>query len=580
MSITIKGTIASPGIKLGRAHIYKGNRIVVPQYELPDDQIEDEIDRFNAALEETKKDIKKIEIQMSKNLSKDLANIFSSHLMVLEDPLIVEQAVETLKKEKRNIEWILNDITLELIKGFSTIDDEYMKERMIDLSDINKRLISKLMKKDAPTLANIDIDVIIFSTDLTPSDTAIMNKERIQAFVTDRGGSTSHTAILARALKIPAIVGCIDVTSRVNEGDYVIIDAIRGSVIIDPTEQEINEYKLHLEEQKRLDDLLSELTHLPSITTDDVPVSIYGNMELPEEMNVIRDHGAQGIGLYRSEFLFIDKSISDEENQFNEYKAVLEFFNPEPVTIRTLDIGGDKDHAFTNNIKEKNPALGCRAIRFCFENMDLFKTQLRAILRASKYGNAKLMFPMISTVDEIIKARKVLREVMSDLKKKKIPFNKNIPVGIMIEVPSAVINADLLAKYSDFFSIGTNDLVQYTLAVDRINETIASLYNPLNISILRMLMQVVKTSEKFSIPLSICGEMAGEPKYTMLLMGLGFREFSMSSTFIHQIKRIVRSVTIKECENLTDKLMKLETTEEIEDKLLSVMAKRFPKIFI
>ncbi len=579
MSITVKGTIASPGIRMGKAHIYKGNNLTIPKYTIQDNQVENEISRFITALAETSRDIKKIEQQISTKLSKDMANIFTSHLMVLEDPLIKEKAIETVQKEKRNIEWVLNDIALELLKGFGSIEDDYLKERMVDLTDINKRLIGKLLKSDSPTLSDLDSDVIVFSSDLTPSDTAMMNKKHVLAFVTDKGGRTSHTAIMARALEIPAIVGTINVTGQVSEGVLVIVDAIHGKVIIDPTETEITDYRLHLEELKRIENFLSEFTHLPSVTHDDVEVSIFGNIEFPEEMNIIKNHGAAGIGLFRSEFLFIGKEISDEETQFNEYKSVIEFFNPLPVTIRTLDIGGDKVHAY-NYIKEKNPALGCRAIRFCLENPELFKSQLRAILRASYYGNAKLMFPMISTVEELLTAKNFVYEIMDELKSEKIPFNKNIPIGIMIEVPSAAINADRLAKYSDFFSIGTNDLVQYTLAVDRINEKIAYLYNPLNSAVLRLLKNIVDVSRKNSIPLSICGEIAGEPKYTMLLLGIGFRSLSMSPTFIDQIKRIIRSVKIKECEALSKEVIQLETTDKIEEKLLSVMSKKFPNILI
>jgi phosphotransferase system enzyme I (PtsI) len=579
MSITVKGTVASPGIRMSKAHIYKGDNIVIPKYSIQDSQVENEIFRFKTAIRETSEDIKKIEQQMAVKLSKDMASIFSSHLMVLEDPLIKEKAIETVKKEKRNIEWVLNDIAVELLNGFSAIEDDYLKERMVDLTDINKRLIGKLMKTDSPSLSDLDRDVIVFSSDMTPSDTAIMNKKHVLAFVTDKGGRTSHTAIMARALEIPAIVGTINATQQVKEGDLVIVDAIHGKVIIDPTESEITDYRLHLEELKRIENFLSEFTHLPSVTHDDVEVSILGNIEFPDEMNLMKSHGAQGIGLFRSEFLFIGREISDEETQFNEYKSVIEFFNPLPVTVRTLDIGGDKVHSF-NYIKEKNPALGCRAIRFCLENPDLFKTQLRAILRASHYGNAKLMFPMISTLEELLKAKEITYEIMDDLKREKIPFNKNIPIGIMIEVPSAAINADQLSKYSDFFSIGTNDLVQYTLAVDRINEKIAYLYNPINTAVLRLLKNIVDVSKKNSIPVSICGEIAGEPKYTMLLLGMGFRALSMSPTFFDQIKRIIRSIRIKECEALARDILSMETADKIEEKLLAVMSKKFPNIFI
>jgi phosphoenolpyruvate-protein phosphotransferase (PTS system enzyme I) len=580
MSIVIKGTTASPGVKIGKAHLYLGSNIVIPKYKINKNDIERELNRFDAALEKTKNEINGIQTQIASSLSKDLANIFSSHLMVLEDPMIAEQAREKVKNEKRNIEWVLNDISLELIKSMSSIDDEYLKEKIIDLSDIHKRLINNLLMTDSTDLSSLDMEAIIFAPDLTPSDTAVMNKKYVLAFVTDKGGRTSHTAIMARALEIPAVVGTITGTAKVKNGDTVIVDAFHGKVIIKPTREEIEHYQNFEKEFKILDEHLSEVKHLPSMTLDDVEIKIMGNLELPEEKQIMKEHGAQGIGLFRSEFLFLDKSLPDEENQLNSYREVIEYFNPEPVTIRTLDIGGDKIDALSSQKNERNPSLGCRAIRFCMQNPGLFKTQLRAILRASHYGNVKLMLPMISSVEEIIEARNILKSTMTELKKEGIPFNENLPVGIMIEVPSAAIDSDLLSKHCDFFSVGTNDLVQYTLAVDRINESIAYLYNPLNHAVLRLLKLVVDNAEKSSIPLSICGEIAGEPIYTMLLMGLGYRTFSMSSNLMHPIKRIIRSVTIKECEKLVFDLMKVDNAKIIRKRLNAYMNAKFPKIFV
>ncbi len=580
MPIVIKGKTASPGIKIGKAHVYMGSNIVIPKYYITEKDIVKELNRFDLALEKTKKELIGIQKQIAVNLSKDMANIFSSHLLVLEDPLIADKARKKVKSEKRNIEWVLNDISIELINSMNSIKDEYLRERIIDLSDIHKRLINNLLMNDTSDLSKLDKEAIIFAPDLTPSDTAIMNKKYVLAFVTDKGGRTSHTAIMARALEIPAVVGTFVGTSKVKNGDTIIVDASHGKVIIDPSEEEIEYYKKIEAEYKKLDQVLSELTHLPSNTLDDIEIVIMGNIELPEEKELIKGHGAQGIGLFRSEFLFLDKSLPDEERQFSEYKNVVEFFNPDPVTIRTLDIGGDKIFAYSAEYRERNPFLGCRAIRFCMENIDLFKTQIRAILRASHYGNVNIMFPMITTDEEIIGARSIVEETKEELKKKKIPFNENIKIGIMIEVPSAAINSDILSKYCDFFSVGTNDLVQYLLAVDRISESIAYLYNPLNISVLRLLKIIVENSAKYSVPLSICGEMAGEPLYTMLLIGLGYRNFSMSSTLMHQIKRIIRSVTIEECEQLASEILKLESTDSIEKKLISIMTEKFPKIFV
>ncbi len=579
MSSIIKGISVSPGIKIGKAHVYMGANIFIPKYKISKNEVGNEIKRFNTAIEKTKMEINNIRQQIATNLSKEMANIFSSHLMVLEDPLIAEQARERLKNEKRNIEWVLNDISIELINSMSSIKDEYLKERIIDLSDIHKRLINNLSMTETTDLASLDKEVIIFAPDLTPSDTAVMNKKIVLAFVTDKGGRTSHTAIMARALEIPAVVGTLIGTSTVKNGDLVIVDAFHGKVIIKPSKEEIESYQRTVKELRILDKGLAELAHLPSMTLDDVEITILGNIELPEEKKIIKDHGAQGIGLFRSEFLFLDKSLPDEEVQFKKYKEVIDYFKPLPVTIRTLDIGGDKIETYSTLYKERNPFLGCRAIRFCIQNLDLFKTQIRAILRVSSFGNVKIMFPMISTVEELIKSRAIVEEIMDELTVKGIPFDKNISIGIMIEVPSAAINSDRLSRYCDFFSVGTNDLVQYILAVDRINESIAYLYNPLNLAVLRILKQIVNNSKENSISLSICGEIAGEPLYTMLLMGLGYRNFSMSSNSMQKIKRIVRSVTIKECEELTQELLELENTRLIEERLISFMNDKFPKIF-
>jgi phosphotransferase system enzyme I (PtsI) len=579
MSKSIEGVIASPGIVIGKAYIYRGDNIIIPKYTIPAEQVEKEIKRYDESVKKTKEEIKAIQSQIATSLSSDMADIFQSHLMVLEDPYMDQKVRETISKEKRNAEWVLNDFSLQLIQNLKSIEDEYLRERIIDIADINKRLINNLQKTHDESLADLKEEVIIIATDLTPSDTAMMNKKYVLGFVTDRGGRTSHTAIMARALEIPAIVGAQVATSLINHGDMIILDAIHGKIIVNPSKDEISEYEKYRDDLKQLENELATIIELPSHTLDNETVYIYGNIEMPEEMNIIRDHGAQGIGLFRSEFLFLDKSLPDEERQFEEYKRVVEFFTPHPVTIRTLDIGGDKIYAFTKQYKERNPFLGCRAIRFSLENEFLFRPQLRAILRVSALGNVKLMFPMISSVEEFLKAKSILHEEMENLDKAGIPFDKNLPVGIMIEVPSAAINIDIFCKYCDFFSVGTNDLVQYTLAVDRISEKIAYLYNPLNLAVLRLLKQIADVSNQNNIPLSICGEMAGEPKYTMLLIGLGYRQLSMSSAFMYQIKRIIRSVSVKECIEMTDYLLQLHNTYDIENAIMEVLNKKFPNMF-
>ena len=578
MSKSVEGIIASPGISIGKAYIYKGDNIIIPKYTIPDERVESEIRRFDESLAQTKEDIKAIQTQIARSLSDDTADIFKSHLMVLEDPVFDQKVRDTIASDKRNAEWVLNDISLELIQSLNSIEDEYLRERIIDISDISKRMINNLQKSDNISLADLEEEVIVIASDLTPSDTALMNRKYVLAFVTDRGGRTSHTAIMARAMEIPALVGTISSTSMIQDGDMVIVDAVHGKVIVNPSKDEIIEFRKYQDDLKELEMELSKITELPSHTLDKENIFIYGNIEIPEEMSIIKDHGAQGIGLFRSEFLFMDRYLPDEEKQFEEYRRVVEFFNPLPVTIRTLDVGGDKIYAFTKHYKERNPFLGCRAIRFSLENEHLFRTQMRAILRVSSYGNVKIMFPMISTMEEINKAKEILEDVKHQLDKEGIPYDKEIPVGIMIEVPSAALNADIFAKHVDFFSVGTNDLVQYLLAVDRISEKIAYLYNPLNLSVLRILKHIAQVAAENDTDLSICGEMAGEPKYTMLLLGLGYRHLSMSSAFMYQIKRIVRAVTIEECENLVNELMQLENTYDIEKTMLHYVQEKFPNM--
>jgi len=576
MSTTItKGIIASPGIRIGKAYLFQTGKIIIPKYTISENDVASEISRFELAIEQTKNEIKGIQEQIAGNLSKDTADIFTSHLMVLEDPQIEEKVRKEIIEKKKNAEWTINDISLELINSLASIEDDYLRERIIDISDINKRLVANLQKTASPSLQSITEEVIVFASDLTPSETALMNKEHILAFVTDKGARTSHTAIMARALEIPAIVGTINITSLVKNDDLVIVDAVHGQIIIDPSPEQIDEFRRYQEDFRELELELAKLTNLPAKTFDSEEIFIYGNIDVPEEMKIIKDHGAQGIGLFRSEFLFLDKSLPDEEKQFLEYKRVADFFDPAPVTIRTIDVGADKVYAYTNTYRERNPSLGCRAIRFSLENEALFKIQIRAILRASHYGNVKLMFPMITTIEEFKKARRIAEESMDELRREKIPFDEKINIGLMIEVPSAVINADILAKYADFFSVGTNDLVQYLLAVDRISEKIAYLYNPLNLSVLRFLRQIADVARKHSMPLSICGEMAGEPHYTMVLLGLGFRHLSMAPIYMHQVKKLVRSVSIAECVEMVDSLLKLEDTEDIENMVRKKFKEKF-----
>ncbi len=575
-----KGIIASPGIRIGKALVFHGDEVKIPKYHIDETRLEDEIARFEEAVAKTKSEILEIQEKISNDSFSDLAEIFSTHLMALEDPIFIERARKKIRSEKRNSEWVINDISIDLIATLSKIEDEYLKERIIDISDINKRLIGNLQKKQKMNLSEVNENSIIFAADLTPSETALLNRQYVLAFVTDRGGKTSHTAIMARSMDIPAIVGMDDITSYVKTGDLVIVDAVHGEILINPSQEEIDQYLKFQKDINEVENELAKLTNLPAQTIDNTEIFIFGNIEIPDEMDVIKSHGAHGIGLYRSEFLFLDKTLPNEESQLCQYKKVIDFFKPYPVTIRTLDFGGDKIHEFMKSHREANPFLGCRSIRFSLKNQDIFKTQLRAILRASAYGNVKIMFPMISTVEELLQAKEITFEMMRELDSTNTPYDKKVEIGIMVEVPSAVIAADILAEYVDFFSVGTNDLVQYILAVDRINEKVADLYNPLDISVLRYLRTISEIAASHSTPISICGEIAGEPKYTMLLLGLGFRQLSMSSKYMYQIKRIIRSVNIQECESLARSILQMKRTVDIEKAVIENMNLKFPEITI
>ena len=567
------GIIASPGICMGQALVLKNNNAVVPKYYIKDSQTKQELVRLFEAITKTKEDIEDIHKHISSVLSDDVSDIFATHMMILEDPMLNKLATEEISQKKRNAEWAINEIATIFMESMHASENEYLSERAMDISDISKRVIGNLQHHIDDPLSDINNEVILFAPDLSPSETAVMNKKYVQAFVTSQGGKTSHTAIMARALNIPSLVGVKNAHFVLKSGDTVIVDAIDGKLIINPSEIEIEDFKKKQTTFINRLKELNELAPLASQTRDKTDIYIFGNIDVPEKMDIFQQSSVQGIGLFRSELLFLGKTIPNEEEQFIAYKKIVEHFNPMPVTIRTLDVGGDKLLTNSSIRSELNPFLGCRAIRFCLNNKYLFKMQLRAILRASAYGTVKLMFPMISTPDELQLAREITEEAKDELRIKNIPFDDKIQIGIMIEVPSAAINADILAKNSDFFSVGTNDLVQYLLAVDRRNESVAHLYNPLNPAVLRTLKSIVKTSTKHNVSLSICGEMAGEAQYIMVLLGLGFRHFSMSPANMPEIKKLIRSVTIAECEKIAEEVMELTSVVDIENHVINSFLK-------
>jgi phosphotransferase system enzyme I (PtsI) len=479
--------------------------------------------------------------------------------------MLIKRTIKRITREQCNVEYILMDTLNKITQVFSHMEDEYLKERGSDVHDVIKRVIRNLLGIEREILAHLKEKVIVVANEITPSDTASMDKEKILGFATDMGGRTSHVAIIARSLGIPAVVGLKNLTRRITQGDTIIVDGDEGVVFVQPQPEILAKYMKKEKELQKMKIVLQKEKKAPAKTLDGYYLSIMANIEIPREVTSSLEYGVEGIGLYRTEFLYLNrKTLPTEEEQFRVYKEVASKMYPQPVTIRTLDLGGDK---FVSNIgmpREVNPFLGCRAIRLCLARPEIFKTQLKAILRASAFGRIKIMFPMISGLEELKKAKYFLRQCKEELIERNLPFDREIKVGIMIEIPSAAIIADILANEVDFFSIGTNDLIQYTLAVDRVNEKIAHLYNPLHPAILRSLDHIVRAAHEAKISVAMCGEMAGDPLYTTVLLGLGLDELSMSAFVAPQIKKIVRNSRREEAKELVKNILIMSSAKEIE----------------
>ncbi len=576
----LKGIPASPGIVIGKAFLLDSEEFTIPKRNIKSSQIPAEIVRFEEALMQTRTDILKIQEKISKEMDAKHAEIFSAHLLVLEDRVLIEEVISRIKKEKLAVEYIFLDVLKNYAKVFSKIKDQYLKERISDIEDVGKRILRNLIGKRKEALLDLKEKVILVAYDLSPSDTASMHKKNVLGFVTDIGGRTSHTAIMAKSLEIPAVVGLEDITKRSKNGDLLIVDGTSGTVVINPDVKTQEKYLEKIEKiQKAGKDLLS-LKELPCETKDGRKISLGANIELPEEVTSVLAHGADGIGLYRTEFLYLDrKDLPNEEEQYHAYKKVAEQMSSRSVIIRTMDLGGDKFVSHLEIPYEMNPFLGWRAIRFSLAKPAVFKIQLRAILRASAYGKLKIMYPMISGIEELKQANQLLEESRKELAAKNIKFDKDLEVGAMIEIPSAAITADSLAKEVDFFSIGTNDLIQYALAVDRVNEKIAYLYEPTHPAVLRLIKMIIDSAHNNNIWVGMCGEMAGEPHLAIILMGLGLDEFSMSPVAVPQIKNIIRSVTYEDAKKVAEQALEFRTSKEIEDFSRYHLRKLTPEFF-
>ena len=563
MSTTIKGIAASPGISIAKAFRLQDPDLTVIQSRVSNPG--EEIIRFEKAIDKSRKELKVIQDYATKELGEDKAEIFAAHLLILEDPELINPIKDKIANDRVNAEFALNEVAVMFVSMFENMENQYMKERAADIKDVTKRVLANLLGVSISNPSMISEEVIIIAEDLTPSDTAQLNRKYAKGFTTDIGGRTSHSAIMARSLEIPAVVGTKTVTSTIENGMKVIIDGLDGKVIVNPNEDEVKLYqkkKVAYEAQKAE---WAKLVHEKTVTSDDYEVELVANIGTPQDVQGVLDNGGEGVGLYRTEFLYMGRdTFPTEEEQFEAYKSVLERLGDKPVVVRTLDIGGDKELSYLNLPKEMNPFLGYRAIRLCLEMQDMFRTQLRALLRASIFGNLKIMFPMIATLDEFRKAKSLLIEEKEKLQKNDVKVSDHIEVGIMVEIPSTAVLADVFAKEVDFFSIGTNDLIQYTFAADRMNEQVSYLYQPYNPAILRLVKNVIDAAHKEGKWVGMCGEMAGDEVAIPILIGLGLDEFSMSATSILPARSQILKLNKEELKEAAKQVLAMGTAEEVK----------------
>ena len=571
----ITGIPASPGIVFGKALVLKEEKIVLDFQKISEDKVDAEVARFYAGREAAVEQLNSIHQRALKSLGEEKAAIFEGHLMILEDEELEEEIIDYLRSNKVNASVAASKIIDQQVEMLSEIDDEYLKERAGDIRDIGNRLIKNILGMHIVDLGDITEESILVAYDLTPSETAQLNLEKVLGFITDIGGRTSHTSIMARSLELPAIVGTNDVTARVNTGDYLILDAVNNRVYVNPTQAEIDELKTleaKLAEEKAE---LAKLKDLPAVTLDGHKVDVVANIGTIRDCEGAHRNGAEGVGLYRTEFLFMDRDqLPSEEEQFIAYKEVVEAMEGRLVVLRTMDIGGDKELPYLNLPKEMNPFLGWRAVRIALDRREILHAQLRAVLRASAFGKLAVMFPMIISVEEIRELKSVLETLKAELRAEGKAFDENIQVGVMVETPSAAVNAKFLAKEVDFFSIGTNDLTQYTLAVDRGNELISHLYNPMSPSVLGLIKQVIDASHAEGKWTGMCGELAGDERATLLLLGMGLDEFSMSTISVPRIKKLIRHVNYQEVKALADEALQKPTATEIDQLIQAFLAEK------
>src|SRR2546423_2344380 len=572
--IRFRGAGVSPGLARGVIHVVRDDLDDVPRYHIEPSQIGNEIARFEAALVQTRVQILEMQQKIAEAIGAKDAAIFDAHLLVVEDRTLIDEVLRRLESERCNVEWVFQEVASNYAETLSKIDDPYLRERALDIQDVTRRIVRNLQGKAPKPLLSASQPHILLAHNLTPSDTATMDRQLVIGIATDLGSRTSHTAIIARSLNIPAVVGLHDITNKLETGRHVLLDGYTGVVIVDPNPETLSYYGEVETRKGQVTKDLKQLRETISATRDGKHIVLSANIELPSDVEAVAENGAEGIGLYRTEFLFVNRdTLPSEEEQYETYRKVAEQVKPNPLIIRTFDLGGDKLAAGVVDVgDELNPFLGWRAIRFCLENIDIFKTQLRAILRASAVGNVKIMFPMISGLEELRHAKAVLNECRKEIGEKKSGM---LEVGAMIEIPSAAISADSLAREVDFFSIGTNDLIQYTIAVDRVNERIAHLYEPTHPAVLRLLKMIADAAHANNIWVGVCGEMARDVATIPILIGLGMDELSVGATSVPRVKMAVRSLAVPECQQLVDEVLQLQTSSEILARCLELATKRY-----
>ncbi|HXL24772.1 MAG TPA: phosphoenolpyruvate--protein phosphotransferase [Chthoniobacterales bacterium] len=572
--IRFRGAGVSPGLAHGVIHVVRDDLDDVVRYHIEPSQIGNEIARFETALVQTRVQILEMQQRIAEAIGAKDAAIFDAHLLVVEDRTLIDEVLRRLETERCNVEWVFQEVASNYAETLSKIDDPYLRERALDIQDVTRRIVRNLQGKAPKPILSAAEPHILVAHNLTPSDTATMNRQLVLGIATDLGSRTSHTAIIARSLNIPAVVGLHDATEKLESGQHVLLDGYTGVLIVDPTPETLSYYGEIEIRKGQVTKELKQLRETTSTTSDGRHIVLSANIELPSDVEAVAENGAEGIGLYRTEFLFVNRdTLPSEEEQYETYRKVAEQVKPNPLIIRTFDLGGDKLAVGTIDVgDELNPFLGWRAIRFCLENIDIFKTQLRAILRASAVGNVKIMFPMISGLEELRHAKAVLDECRREVGEKK---SGKMEVGAMIEIPSAAISADTLAHEVDFFSIGTNDLIQYTLAVDRVNERIAHLYEPTHPAVLRLLKMIADAAHANKIWVGVCGEMARDVALIPILLGLGIDELSVGARSVPRVKMAVRSLAVPECQQLVDEVLRLQTSSEILGRCLELATKRY-----